>query len=263
MPSPDPRPSPVGHFLAGIPGGKSVARLLRGGKRQLARFAFGPSQGEKYDRETFEVFDRVLRPDSSAIDIGANKGEILNAILRSAPRGRHWAFEPVPSLAADLKARFPTVSVLPYALAEASGRATFHLTKSDLAYSSLEDRKPALLQQIGLPEAPIEKIEVEVRRLDDVIPESASITLIKIDVEGAEVRTISGGLRTIGRCQPIVIFEAGFYSEDRARELFELFRGCGLQLSLMSRWLRKEPAPASFAEFLPLAQAHFYFIAHP
>ena len=249
-----------------IPGARPAASAFRRSVLVLTRLVAGPSQAElakQYDLETFEVIARVLLPGSSAIDVGANKGEILAHIVRCAPLGQHWAFEPVPSLAAHLKDRYPMVSVLPYALAEISGRTRFYVAKHDQAYSSLENRDPALLNRIGLHDTSMEVIDAEVRGLDDVIPESALITLIKIDVEGAEVRTIAGALGTIDRCKPIVLFEAGYYTEDRARELFEMFRSCGLHVSLMSRWLCRKPSPQSFGEFLKIAKRHYFFIAHP
>lgn len=41
-------------------------------------------------------------------------------------------------------------------------------------------------------EEQIEKINVEVRRLDEVIPPSLPIRLIKIDVEGGELDVLKG-----------------------------------------------------------------------
>ena len=51
----------------------------------------------------------VLREDANCIDVGANVGEILEEIVRVAPRGRHIAYEPLPDHAADLAKRFPGV----------------------------------------------------------------------------------------------------------------------------------------------------------
>ncbi len=242
-----------------MPAGRALKRVYRRGKRLV----LGPTQIEKYDQETVAVLERVLRVDSSAIDVGACTGSVLVDIVRIAPRGKHWAFEPVPGNFAGLKARFPIVTVLPYALAEISGHTEFHVTKANPAYSSLEDRDPKLLDQIGLSNAVQEVVDVEIRRLDDVIPESAQFALIKIDVAGAELRTLGGALATIRRCQPIVILEAGFYSEARSRELFDLLRLGDLKLSTMARWLNHLPPPATFEEYLPLARTNFYFLAQP
>jgi FkbM family methyltransferase len=249
--------------LKQIPGAVPVGRALKRVYRRGQRLVLGPTQIEQYDRETLAVLERALRPDASAIDVGACTGSVLVDIVRVAPQGKHWAFEPVPGNFTGLKARFPGVTVLPYALAEVAGKTQFHVTKANPAYSSLEDRDPQLLDQIGLSDAAKEVVDVEIRRLDDVIPETAQIALIKIDVAGAELRMLGGALATIQRCQPIVILEAGFYSEARSRELFELLRSGGLKLSTMAGWLNNQPPPAKFEEYLPLARANFYFLAHP
>lgn len=50
----------------------------------------------KYDRLTKEVIARSLKNNSNAIDAGCHKGEILDLILKHAPNGKHFAFEPIP-----------------------------------------------------------------------------------------------------------------------------------------------------------------------
>ena len=50
----------------------------------------------KYDRLTKLVIKRALNLNSNAIDIGCHKGEILVEILKNAPNGQHFAFEPIP-----------------------------------------------------------------------------------------------------------------------------------------------------------------------
>ena len=50
----------------------------------------------RYDRATEIAMIRIIEPDSNCIDIGCHKGEILNIMLRLAPKGRHAGFEPIP-----------------------------------------------------------------------------------------------------------------------------------------------------------------------
>src|SRR5207302_1240937 len=40
---------------------------------------------------------------------GTNRGQILRDAVRVAPAGRHFAFEPIPRLAEDLRRKFPDV----------------------------------------------------------------------------------------------------------------------------------------------------------
>jgi len=51
--------------------------------------------------------------------------------------------------------------------------------------------------------------------LDDLIPEKTPITLIKIDVEGAEYQVLLGATRILKESKPLVIFEFGLGASDR------------------------------------------------
>jgi FkbM family methyltransferase len=66
--------------------------------------------------------ERELREDADCLDVGAHAGSVLREIVRLAPRGRHVAWEPLPGLAAGLRADFPGVAVREAALADQAGR---------------------------------------------------------------------------------------------------------------------------------------------
>ena len=52
----------------------------------------------RYDAQTVAVMARVLAPGSNCIDVGCHHGKILDAMLRFAAHGAHFAFEPLPDL---------------------------------------------------------------------------------------------------------------------------------------------------------------------
>ena len=62
---------------------------------------------DQYNDETRAVMARILKADSVCLDVGAHVGSVLTDMLRLAPQGRHWAFEPLPTFAAHLRAAFP------------------------------------------------------------------------------------------------------------------------------------------------------------
>ncbi|HQQ21313.1 MAG TPA: FkbM family methyltransferase, partial [Bacteroidales bacterium] len=138
----------------------------------------------KYDRLTLQILKRVIKKDSNCIDIGAHKGEILSQIIRLAPEGTHFAFEPIPELFENLKINFPQVTLYPYALCNSKGESFFQWVKNAPAYSGLKKRTYA----IQTPK--INQIKVETERLDQLIPENMRIDFIKIDVEGAEFEVL-------------------------------------------------------------------------
>src|SRR5689334_16973505 len=83
------------------------------------------------------VLAATLTADSNCIDIGANRGDVLDAMARLAPDGHHHAFEALPELADDLGRRVPTATVHQVALTDESGTAVFtHVIDAD-GHSSL------------------------------------------------------------------------------------------------------------------------------
>ena len=67
-----------------------------------------------------------------------HKGEILSQIIRLAPEGTHFAFEPIPALFENLKNNFPQVTLYPYALCNSKGESYFQWVKNAPAYSGLK-----------------------------------------------------------------------------------------------------------------------------
>src|SRR4029077_771836 len=68
------------------------------------------------------VLKALVRPDSNCIDVGAHLGSTLRALVRLPPKGKHWAFEPLPQKAEWLRKKFPDVAVRQLALSDAAGR---------------------------------------------------------------------------------------------------------------------------------------------
>jgi FkbM family methyltransferase len=152
------------------------------------------------EKNVARLLRSCLQDDSSCVDVGAHKGSFLVEFIRLAPRGTHYAFEPLPALADELRARFPGVEVLNCALSNRAGTSTFFHVPAMEAWSGLE-------RQPYPRETAVSEIEVELRRLDDVIGERERIDFIKIDVEGAELEVLEGAQETIRRCRPVILFE--------------------------------------------------------
>ena len=112
---------PVHHPAADQATGTDVAALV--------------SLNTVYDRQTVEVMRRVLRHDSSGVDMGAHRGDILRHMVTLAPAGIHHAFEALPHLAASLRIHFPGVRVHEVAVSDASGDADFMYVENAPAYS--------------------------------------------------------------------------------------------------------------------------------
>ena len=147
----------------------------------------------------------ALAPDSNCIDVGAHLGAVLSAIVRRAPLGSHYAFEPVARKAEWLQTKFPEVNVRASAACDQNGPSDFYEPVSESATSTLHSAENAV------------RTRVMCERLDDVIPEDYWVDLLKIDVIGAEVDVLKGAARLIERCQPNLIIASGFEIFDGAR----------------------------------------------
>ena len=218
-------------------------------------------QNARYDDETAGVIAKVLTPTSNCLDIGAHTGSILRFMLKHAPQGHHVAFEPLPHLAGQLHLDVPQVRVCEVALSDTAGETTFEYVVGAPAFSGLRRRR------YDRTDEEIRTIIVRTARLDDVIPDDQPIALMKVDVEGAELQVFRGGLRTLARLKPFVIFEHGEgaaeYYGTTPGDVYDLLTGqCGLRISLMAGWLGGA-RPFTRAEFIRQCNRDFYFFAHP
>jgi len=110
---------------------------------------------------------------------------------------------------------------------------------------------------------------VTVETLDRTVPDGFPVAFVKIDVEGGELGVFRGGIETLRRTRPVIVFECGLGGADsygsEPGEIFDLVtETIGLRLSLMDAWLSGR-APLSRAEFAEQFRRslNFYFIAHP
>jgi FkbM family methyltransferase len=230
----------------------------------LRRLVGLPARLPTYDDQTIEVMNRVLKPNSVTVDVGAHVGSVLRELVRRAPEGSHFAFEPIPACFGKLQKRFGNnrrVTLFPYALAAEAGPTTFQHVVSRPTYSGLQRRRYER-------EEDIVEIHVQCARLDDVIPASVHVDFIKIDVEGGEYGVLRGGIATLRRCKPVVVFEHGVGGADHygvePEQVFDLLHHeCGLALSLMTRYLANDP-PLDRVAFCDeyRSQRNYYFMAY-
>jgi len=87
-----------------IRGFKEVIRSLLGAilwsRLRIIRNAIRgvDTTGIWYDHLTFKIIKKCLRPDSICIDVGCHKGDVLSVMRYYAPKGKFYAFEPLPYL---------------------------------------------------------------------------------------------------------------------------------------------------------------------
>ena len=233
-------------------------------KQVLNFFHLDLTKNLKYDRLTKEIIKKFIQKSHNCIDVGCHKGEILSQIIKFAPNGKHYAFEPIPYLLHSLKKRFDNkATILPYALSNNNGETTFQLVKNAPAYSGIRKRK----YEIQNPD--IEEIIVEKRTLDSIIPLSEVINFIKIDVEGGEFDVLKGAVNLLKRCKPIILFECGKGASDHydtsPNDLFDfLNKEISLEIYKLQSFIKgQKPLNKSEFEHHFEISSEYYFIAVP
>lgn len=168
--------------------------------------SFGLNEDEWEKRQSREkyyisrIMETHLEETSNCIDVGAYKGEFIDKFMEHAPNGSHWAFEPMPDYYEDLKQKYRNVKVKNCALSDEKGKSDFIKVEGREAWSGLK-------RQEYPEDLSTTKKQVKVDKLDNIIKKNERVDFIKIDVEGAEQKVIRGGITTIRRNKPVVIFE--------------------------------------------------------
>lgn len=164
------------------------------------------------------------------IDVGANIGQTLLKLKSIAPEVEYYGFEANPVCLFYLNElvkmnTFTGTSIIPVGLSDITGLASLNFFSK---YS--DDATASVLEQIR-PDSVIEKKEfVYLTRLDDLSQKIRdSISILKIDVEGAELEVLKGALSTIRNHRPLIIIEilpvyslSNTWRLERLNELEEL-----------------------------------------
>lgn len=156
-------------------------------------------------------------PDPVLLDVGANVGQVLLAVREHRPRTRYVGFEPNARTFAYLQ-RFmhlntwPSVAAFPVALSDAFGVRTLGIRKPgfDVVSSLIHELRPPDYFRHG---------QSVLTLTGDSMAEAldlSTVTLMKVDVEGAELEVLRGFRATLDSLRPFVVFE--LWPTDRDAE---------------------------------------------
>lgn len=178
--------------------------------RQMVKRAIG-----RYEPEKFAALKEVLKPGSTFLDIGGNKGDFaLFAAGLVGPQGRVVCFEPHPENAGWIRKSvelngFAYLAVEELALADRDGEATLNIGGKS-GQHSFEARK----RDRG-------SVPVRTMTLDHFAAEAGldRIHAIKIDVEGAEDLVIAGAAELLARDRPVLFLDVHDIGDERLAAL--------------------------------------------
>lgn len=211
-----------------FPADSLVGRLLRAPlsiipRDQAVRILRGPLRGHRwiigsgvhsmwlgaYETILAKRFAEFVRPGWNVFDLGAHVGFYsLLASRCSGEKGHVVAFEPSPRNVNYLRRHIElngitNITVIETAVSDGSGIMNFVCTSSHVA------------GHLSMGEA--DGIPVSVIRLDDLY-ENGKLpppNVLKIDVEGEEVKVLAGALKVLSLCRPVI-----FLSTHLSEEIF-------------------------------------------
>jgi FkbM family methyltransferase len=178
-----------------------------------------------WEPEEGELLAQFFRPGLRFLDVGANVGYFSLLVAQRCPGAHIVAFEPHPltSQVLALNAWGSGADITPYAMALSDGDRILALSTAETNLGDTRTRAEGSGSAL-CPAA----------RLDEVLPD-AVFDLVKIDVQGFEVETVSGMAGMIARSPQVVIVAEFWPSALRERgldpvEVLKSYRELGLTM---------------------------------
>lgn len=160
-----------------------------------------------FEQANFETMDLLVKPNTEVFDIGANIGIMLIPILKSHQDITLVAVEASPNNIPYLKkthANSPYKNrwtIIDKAAYNFDGKLTFHLAnEADGAFDCVYDNKRISFEKT---------VEIECTTIDTIWKSrnNPEVSFIKIDIEGAELMALNGGVNCITTCKPYILME--------------------------------------------------------
>lgn len=156
-----------------------------------------------YEPETFDLFKKIIKPGMIIVDVGAHIGYFTRIFSKlTGNDGAVYAFEADPENFEVLKKNskhLKNIKIQQLAITDHAGMIDFYHCEEKMGCHSI------------LPNIPLDypktKISVEATDLDSFLANSGveKIDLIKIDIEGGEVKAMTGMKNTLNKNTNLII----------------------------------------------------------
>ncbi|HRP89751.1 MAG TPA: FkbM family methyltransferase [Edaphocola sp.] len=222
------------------------------------------TQNLEIDINTERIIRKLAKEGKirNGVDIGVLDGDILRLFIKYMPSGKHSGIEPISEKFEKLKAVYgndSNIYLYNYAAGEENEKTKFFWVTSNPSYSGLRKRDYPKEERIS-------EIEVEKRRLDDILDRKRKVDIIKIDVEGGEYGVLLGAEKILKQDKPILIFEFGLGAANHystsAKQMYELLTQFDYKIYTLKSWLKGQNYfdLQTFEENYK-TNKHYYFIA--
>ena len=146
---------------------------------------------------TRRLLTRLLVPGMTFVDVGAHIGLLTLAGARAVgPQGRVVALEPTP-ITFDLLVRALAINGLSDRVEAQCLACGARPDAVRFMWQPCSGTVRSLIPRPACSERGASRIEVDVVRLDDLLPIGAQVDVVKIDVEGAELDVLAGMTRIL------------------------------------------------------------------
>lgn len=182
-----------------------LARILRDpGYRRALRA--GVAAAVEHERVDLPADIRTV------LDVGANRGQFAIVAAHRWPDAQLICFEPLPAAArvlARVLAALPAAQIRHLALSEGGGEADMHVARADDSSSLLPIGPRQVATFPGTEEVAV--LQVRTARLDTDLDPASLVrpVLLKIDVQGGELRVLRGATGVLDRID-VVLVEGSF-----------------------------------------------------
>ena len=174
-----------------------------------------------FDQDLLTIADQYINEYSQVWDIGANVGVFAFAAASLAKRGAVLAVEADIWLAQLMKKSLAlkknnklNLKILPSAISDQCGVATFFISKRGRALNSLKIVGGGIIEGIR------DEVVVPTLTLDSLLDFFHAPSFIKIDVEGAEAYVLRGSRKILEYIRPVIYIEVCSEANEEVMAIF-------------------------------------------
>lgn len=232
-------------------------------------------EGKLVEEPEMVLFPNILKEDSVSLDIGANFAYHTVRYAQLSPKGKVYAFEPIPftfKVCQKIVKHYhlPQVEVFQKGVGNENKTVTFSVPLQDFgAMSAGQAHLGARNNELEGKEkhykfSKSQEIEAEIIRIDDfLLPKLTRLDYVKMDIEGAEYFALQGMEKTLKQFKPLVFMEInpfflqGFGISERS--LNECITQLGYEVYVMNPQTQKValyPKETAYVE-------NNYILIHP
>lgn len=165
-----------------------------------------------YSWSQLRVLDELLTPAMTFVDVGANQGEFALFAAKRLTDGQVYAFEPMSEMFGRLNRNveansFTNITTIQEGLWDEAAEHVIY-TSSEAFDDGTQNEGLGTLFPHATRTEPVETIHSTTLDAFVVEHEVSRVDVIKIDIEGAELRALRGAADTVARFRPTILVEA-------------------------------------------------------